>query len=195
MKLIDSKLKITKDKMVLLIGGKTFLSIDRNMWKEFDDVDDIKEEQIFKAERLVAIYNTRLVEHYKRPAPRIEPNSKNFHHFVKALEIIERHEVSYKVFIDSQIEGLSFAKVFPKPNQLVSENSETRLLDYLKKVDVGGTDESRADLKKELKLLTKKIKEYDATMKEAKRLAKIEKILFNSITPNTKAYLMSFKNN
>jgi hypothetical protein len=54
--------------------------------------------------------------------------SAQYKAFVKALDIIDTHQVAYDHFIKAQIKGLAFANVFPKPGQLCTEDAETRLL-------------------------------------------------------------------
>lgn len=61
-----------------------------------------------------------------------------FKYFVKAIPIIERHNVTYRKFIRSQIYGLRWTNngkgQFPQPSMLATEQAETRLMGYLQDV-------------------------------------------------------------
>lgn len=193
MQLLDAKLKITKKKVDLIFEGKVILSLDRCILQEESKINDVSSQVNFEAEQLIKVYIDRARKFYKRPVTFITPKSKNYKHFINALEIIKRHDVSYKDYIESQIDGLNFTKKFPTPNQLTTEGAEVRLLDYLQKVEVGGTDESREELRKKYNDLCKKRDSFTASIKEAKELAKVEKVLFNEIKSKTRAYLHSLR--
>jgi hypothetical protein len=72
----------------------------------------------------------------------IFPSDPEFKHFILAIAIIKRHDVTYKKFIQAQIEGLSFADggkgIFPKPSHLSTDGAESRLLEFLRDDEING---------------------------------------------------------
>lgn len=89
-----------------------------------------------KALQLEKLY-TRLkkTKHRNKNIANITKSSKEFKHFVKAVDIIKRHKVTNQEFLEAQIRGLQFLNdgrgQFPKPNHLSTHTAEDRLLDYL----------------------------------------------------------------
>lgn len=68
--------------------------------------------------------------------------SPQYNHFVKALQIIDTHEVTFEYFIKSQIEGMKFlidlgkkTEAFPQPGHLSTPEAETRLIKYMSSVN------------------------------------------------------------
>ena len=94
-------------------------------------------------------------------APFFVEEDKEFKHFVKAVEMIERHNVSFDDFLQAQIDGLDFANngqgAWPTPSQLSTRNAETRLLQFLEKGE---------QQKKGKWVVTKKDKETELTKNE-----------------------------
>lgn len=84
-----------------------------------------------KALQLEKTYTIARRKYFKNKKIRnYTPKDKEFIFFVKAITIIQRHNSNNRAFIDAQVEGLSFAKTFPKPNQLATMAAEERLVKY-----------------------------------------------------------------
>ena len=128
---LSKSFKINFNKKPLLYINKfTFLRV-----LNFFILDQQKPNGL-KAKQFLKYYVKKYKENTKR---RVTPNfedKKTFNYFVKAVELIKKHDVSFKVFLDAQIDGLSFVKennFFPKPCNLCTPESENRLIDYLEK--------------------------------------------------------------
>lgn len=96
-------------------------------------IEKIDDKVTTKARQLEKLYTTRRRKYYKnKNLKRIAEKSPDFKHIIKAIKIIEVNKVTYKQFLDSQIEGLAFVNngqgVFPKPSQLSNTGAEERLL-------------------------------------------------------------------
>ena len=107
-----------------------------------------------KALQLEKVYTReRRKFHRNKKIKNYTTKDKEFGNFIKAIEIIRRHEVTYDEFIRAQIKGLKFANnkrgVYPKTNHLCTMGAEERLLDYLQEIrGVGNTEEvERIELK------------------------------------------------
>lgn len=159
------KIKTEKKHFILLYRGKPFVKILRDMIPEF--YEDLKKDIGFnigveekKKRKKKVIPRKTITEQKKRTqalqlakryasmlakwskfkkgkVPVVSAGSKDFKHLLSAVDIINRHGVKNKVFLNAQIEGLKFANdgkgIFPKINQLSTTNAELRLVDYLKK--------------------------------------------------------------
>jgi hypothetical protein len=89
--------------------------------------------------------------------------------FVKALELVDAHAVSYDAFMKAQIKGLAFAKVFPKPSQLCTEDAETRLLKEVAPVKA----------KKEVRLIRLAPDDYNLSLKQNNKFQGVYKRIMN----------------
>lgn len=119
---------------------------------------------------------TQFAKHYfnaMREIPRfkntedIVPGDPEFEHFVKAAKIIDRHDVSFKDFLQAQRDGLDFLNEghgkWPIPGNLGTKNAEMRLIQFLEKGEQG---------KKGKWVVTKKDKETELTKNERYLLAR-----------------------
>ena len=107
-----------------------------------------------KALQLEKVYTKeRKKFHRNKNIKSYTPKDKEFSNFIKAVEIIRRHDVSYEDFIKAQVKGLKFANnkrgIYPKTNHLCTMGAEERLLDYLQETRGTGNSEEieRIDLK------------------------------------------------
>lgn len=144
--------------------------------KKIKKKDVIDAKKIKKANQLSKKYTVMKKKFFKsRVMKKISPNTKDFEHIIKAVDIINRHEVTIKTFLKAQVSGLSFigAKgIFPKVPQLSTDAAETRLLEYLKEknMEVELTDkEMQTELQRNRKYMKfhEKIEEETATLFEA----------------------------
>lgn len=104
-----------------------------------DNILPTEDEIRMKAIQLVRAYTKeKKVFFHSAAVKEISPKERAFKHFMDAVDIIERHKVTYKKYIRAQIHGMKWMKNgkgdFPKPGQLSNEQAETRLLDYLRDV-------------------------------------------------------------
>jgi len=196
MKMVDGiKAKITKDKVSLIYNKKVFLVLGREAFASLLNVDvEFPDENDQEIERFIATYELAKEKFYKRKSTKtFKKSDKEYRCFAEALDILKRHEVEYNTYIQSQIEGLEFAKVFPKPCQLNTTKAEERLLDYLRKIDVEGTKEQNEVELSVYKANVIKIKAGTATLSEAKQAARYEMNKLGGLKDNTKAYLSFIK--
>lgn len=115
-------------------ASKTYLSKLVNLTKGMK-LEPIDDEILKKAAQLERAYTTRRKKHHRnKNLKSIDKKSKDFHHFVKALDLCKVHKVNYNTFLDAQIDGLSFindgAGVFPSLTQISNAGAEERLLSY-----------------------------------------------------------------
>jgi hypothetical protein len=192
MKVIEGiKAKITKDRVSFSRNGKTILVINRELLHSITSEADSDGGRDYEMEKFLEVYNNCKSQFYKRRVTTtIKKNHKDYRCMKEALDIIKRHGVQFKEYIDAQIAGLSFAGHFPKPSQLNTPNAEERLLDYLKSVDEHGTQEEIENDAKRYSVVVKKIKEHAATIGDAKFAARYEKKKHGDIKSITKAYLI-----
>jgi len=99
-------------------------------------IKPIDDKTIRKARQLERAYTTRRRKYRgNRNIKNISHKSNEFKNFIKAIQYIEAHGVNYKVFLDAQIDGLSFLNdgsgIFPSTSQLSTSKAEDRLLDYI----------------------------------------------------------------
>lgn len=156
----------------------------------------------------IAIYCKAKEKHYKSPiVTTISKNSKNYDCMKKAVEIYTQHNVSPSKFLKSQLEGLQFANfgsgTFPKPNQLCTEQAETRLLDYLKRDSIVESD-IEIGVKEKLtplsqndkyKNVMKKIDLGTATLSEALYAEKCQLARRDKVSLEVEAYLEVMREN
>jgi len=138
----------------------------------------VNKKKITKAIQLTKHYANMRNRHYKiKNARVVSPNSVDFKHFLKAVNIITINKTKIKIFMKAQISGLSFVDsgigVFPKINQLSTVNAEQRLLDYLKRQKLSSVEltdyERQIDLQenKKYKKYYRLLKSGDASLLEA----------------------------
>ncbi len=89
-----------------------------------------------RAGQLVRAYREAKRKHYKRKVVQeISATDAVFKFFLKAIDIIDRHDVPYKTYLQAQVLGLKFLNngrgKFPEPSMLATDGAETRLLEYL----------------------------------------------------------------
>jgi len=196
MKMVEGiKAKITKDKVSLIYNKKVFLVLGREAFASLLNVDmDFPDENDQEIDKFIATYNHAKEKFYKRKFSKtFKKTDKEYRCFAEALDILKRHDVEYNTYIQSQVDGLEFAKVFPKPCQLNTTKAEERLLDYLRKVDVEGTAEQNELELSAYKVNVEKIKAGNATLNEAKQAARYEINKLGGIKEYTKAYLSFIK--
>jgi hypothetical protein len=196
MKMVEGiKAKITKDKVSLIYNKKVFLVLGREAFASLLNVDvDFPDENDQEIDKFIATYNHAKEKFYKRKVSKtFKKTDKEYRCFAEALDILKRHDVEYNTYIQSQVDGLEFAKVFPKPCQLNTTKAEERLLDYLRKVDVEGTAEQNELELSAYKVNVEKIKAGNATLNEAKQAARYEINKLGGIKEYTKAYLSFIK--
>jgi hypothetical protein len=106
-----------------------------------------------KAMQLEKVFTRERRKYHKnRKIKAYTPKMKEFAHFVKAVEIMRRHKVDAKTFIQAQIKGLQFINnfqgQFPRITHLSTMGAEERLLDYLQEQNGTGnaTDVDRIKL-------------------------------------------------
>lgn len=144
--------KLVKKKTVFAITykNKSFININREVLAElvlskstvaFKKELAMKDSTLFersplesKALQLEKTYTSAKKKFFRNNKVRnYTPKDPEFKHFIKAVAILKRHGSTNREFIDSQIEGLAFAKTFPKPSQLVTIGAEDRLVKYMHK--------------------------------------------------------------
>lgn len=196
MQIIDIKAKISKNKVSLLYQGKAFLIMNREAFASLVSVsENIATEEDTEINGLIATYDRYKSKFYKRNVTKsITKSNKDYKYFREALAIIKRHGVESRTYIEAQMKGLEFANTFPKPSQLSTTGAEERLLDYLRTVDVEGTQEQQEQDADTYKAYFKKIKDGTATIKEAKYAARYEKKTQGDIKSSTRAFLSFLKN-
>lgn len=195
------KIDIQKKYLVVNYNGSPFIKVARGVLKDFlgdlsydtdfkISVDKkvkkkkikkktvVAKEKIIKAIQLSKRYASLRKKHYKLKTKRVvSPSSADFQHFLKAVDIINRNETTIKKFLKAQVSGLSFVNggigVFPKSNQLSTDNAEQRLLDYRKTIEMESVEltkhERRTELQSNKKYvkLHKRLKNGEATLLEA----------------------------
>lgn len=183
----------------VLTGLLADLSLDEDTTAPIDEKDIEK-----TAFRLMKFYTSQKSKFFGgRPVKPISPSDrKNYTHFIKAAEMLITQGVTYKDFLASQIQGLSFINQgegqFPKINQLATEGAETRLLDFLREKDLGGDPDrdvnlSTDDLKQDLsnnpkyKKALKAIRAGSANLNEARYVAKCQKKHKGTVHPEVQA--------
>ena len=143
-----------KGETLARFNPKTFASIikdhaTKNLLKELTsmvEITDVDASLTVKAKQLEKLYTARRKKFYRnKNLKHITEKSSDFKHFVKAIEIINSHKVSYKQFLDAQIKGLAFVNdgkgVFPKPSQLSSAGAEERLLNSMQEYESENNEE------------------------------------------------------
>lgn len=151
------------------------------------------EDIIMKAKQLAKAYAGEKKTFYRSKAVKeISSKEKAFDYFIDAARIVEEHGVTYKKFLKAQIHGLNFVDggkgMFPRPNQLGTEQAETRLLDYIRDsvadssggvVKVNLTQKERdTPLGKNMTYIgnVQKIKDGIATLKETVYVRELQQI-------------------
>jgi len=161
-------------KLMVIVNKKLIVKFLNKYFCENDD-DKIKTKQFIK------FYLKEYKKVTKRKyLPDYETNPKYFDYFYKAVELINKHNVTFKIFIDSQVDGMKFIKqrnFFPKPYNLCTNESELRLLDFLDRSTNVKDDfvpeksfslqdiklETNKKYKKYLELVRKKEADYEQT--------------------------------
>ena len=205
----DIKLKLVDDNKYfkIFIMNKIVMIIDRKLIKKFfityfykNDVGDDS-----KLNRFINYY----LKEYKRITkrkfvPDYSKDKKSLDYFKKCMHYIEKHNVSFKVFLDSQIEGMQFIKqpnFFPKPYNLCTSQSEIRLMDYLdklklqnEKVSVNNFDFDDLDLdnNKKYKKYLKLIKIKEANFEQTNYVYSLQKSCLDKIDNFVKNYYNTF---
>jgi len=174
--------KVTKDVQAIasFLGGLSSSKYEVVVKKKVTKKKQKKEvgsERLTKAIQLEKKYTLLKKKFYKRKVMNsTSPSSASFQHFLKAVDMIQEHEVKISQFLKAQIEGLKFVDgglgVFPKVNQLSTASAEQRLLDYLrqKHIEVELTDiERQTELQQNKKYVSfyEKIKKNTASLFEA----------------------------
>jgi hypothetical protein len=123
-------IRLPKDRILKLLSlylTKADLKTIHNLTESNSDIDT----EETRVKELIRVYFSNKKAFFKNKniaVTEVKRGSPQYKSFCKALEIIDAHAVSYDQFIKAQVKGLSFANVFPKPNQLCTEDAETRLL-------------------------------------------------------------------
>lgn len=172
------------------------------------DIDsDIKNRALV----LSRIYTEKKRNYHKNKNIRmIDSNSKEFAKFVKAVGIINRHKVTPKFFLNSQIKGLGFVNggngVFPSPAQLCSASAEDRLIKIMHEDGLcdGPSDFSRIELSYSDKntplmenpkfvAIYEKIKDESATRREAAYIEDCMIARNGRVTKTVRDYIEKFE--
>jgi hypothetical protein len=89
-----------------------------------------------RVDEFIRVYNTERAKYYKADLTEhtlLSERDKNFKKVVLAIQLCDKHKISYLDFIKSQMEGLSFLSVerggsFPTINHLCTWGAEERIL-------------------------------------------------------------------
>jgi hypothetical protein len=182
----------------MLLGNKN---------KEIKDLDiNYAENTYVKAGKLMKIYAEAKQHFYHNKKIKVEysSNSNEFKYLERAIELIERHGIGYAAFVEAQVQGLAYVAkgkgVFPKPNQLCTEQAEDRLLNYLRDNDpkkmqseILTKDDYNIPLNENEKFVnySKRIMEGTATLREAKFVQKLLGIRKRKTNKKVEAYIES----
>lgn len=177
-------LKVTKDLALLaeFLGGLSSddyeLVVRKKVKKKKTKVKTDADERMIKAIQLERRYTAMKKKFYGgKKFGNTKPNSPNFEHFLKAVEIIDRNNLKIKQFLQAQVDGLKFAAkgmgTFPRIQQISTDNAEHRALDFIRSQDLPAAQLTEAEKRTELQenkkyiYLHKKIKSGTATLMEA----------------------------
>jgi len=158
--------------------------------------------KVKKANQLSKRYTSMKKKFFKAKVMKpISPNTKDFEHFLKAVDIINRHEVNIKTFLKAQVSGLSFIGnkgIFPKVTQLSTDAAETRLLEFERTQNLE-VELTEKEMKTELqdnwnyKKRHKKIKDGIATLFEATYVKECQLARKNETQPMVEKYIKMMK--
>lgn len=155
-----------------------------------------------KAKQLAKHYIKARSLYFKSKAGEpISASSKDFKYLIKAIEILGRIDCTYKVFMNAQIKGLSWANkgkgIFPSYRQLGTDGAEARLLEYLQeqKVETSSNYLSNTPLVDNDDYIDAW---YDflagkATLKQMKYIRKCQKARDGKVQPKVKAHIKKLK--
>lgn len=125
--------------------------------------------------------------------------SNNLKHFIKAVELCERHKVTYKKFMESQVDGLkdvSNGRHFPYVTQLHTDAAESRLLAYISKGSLGNLveltyEDKQTPLDQNMKYLTRRerVKAKEASLVETQYVAELQKLRLGEVKGYVKKHL------
>ena len=191
--------------------GLNFLLSDKIVNREEVEPKDIRidfdRNSRVKALKLVKVYADAKRAYYPERNIKYElkVTDKDFQFFEKAVEIIERHKTTNTVYIEAQIQGLSFIDngkgVFPKPSQLATNAAEDRILNYLEESDksklveiaISNYDkDTPLSENKAFNAYSKKILEKTATYKEALFVQKLLKFKKRKPSKKVEEYVAGF---
>ena len=215
------KFKDTRESIDLYYGRTSLVSFHKvNLEKFVKEIlsPKAKAEDIKKTYRLIADYNKIKRRYYKNKTNITNYTTKNtnFKYFKKAVETIEKFDISNSKFLMSQIEGLKFLHngkgAFPKPSHLAGDGAEDRLLEYLESndliytadlehtgLDTGKINFSDRDRKTPLSKntlyvkLLKKLRANEATLDEAIYLKRCRLARKGDIGSEIKDYILKLK--
>ncbi len=166
---------------------------------------------VVRAKQLAKAYASEKKKFYRSKAVKeISSKDKAFKYFIEAAKLIEEHGVTYKKFLKAQVSGLSFVDggkgIFPRPNQLGTEQAETRLLDYIRnnvsdasgsivKVNLSHSDRE-TPLGKNMTYIgnVQKIKDGIATLKDTVYVRELQQIRRGKVQPWVEAHLEKLTN-
>jgi len=158
-----------------------------------------------RALKLATVYGERKREFYfnKNIEFKIDMQDPNFKHLVQAINLIDRHAITYKIFLEAQIFGLKFINsgkgVFPKPSQLSTTGAEDRLLQYIEENEGSNSSMEIRLTKKDydtplsdneiFNAYSDKIIKGIATLKEAKYVQKLLRVKKGKTAKKVEAYI------
>lgn len=133
----------------------------------------------------------------------VSPRSKDYGHILRAVKICKTHKVTYKKFLQAQLDGLKFINngrgIFPPLSNLSTDSAENRLLEFISNgstsVDIKLSDEDKhLPLAKNLKYQTAifKIGDNRASLKEAKYAAEVQRFKRGKVSEKIEKYIESF---
>lgn len=151
------------EKILIRYRGKSFVTVRRSALEQvifdlssktlkklffdhFSNESIVKEKLntslISRALVLGQTYNKMKKDFYKNPSMKVlelKKTSKEFPHFLKAVELIKALETDQEKFLKAQIDGFKFlnngAGIFPKPSQLHGIAAQDRYLDSKRTVE------------------------------------------------------------
>lgn len=184
-------------KLFMMLEKNIIVKVFNNYFFNIDASDS-------KVDKFITFYTKEYKRVTKRKfAPDYTNDKKSHGYFVKTVELINKHNVSFKNFMESQIQGLKFVKqknFFPRPYNLCTNESEIRLMDYLDNKKSVSNDEieifSLADIdlqnNKKYKKYLKLVKNKEADFEQTSYVFSLQKSCLDNIDKDVKDYFYSF---
>lgn len=197
MVIVDAKIKVTKKGATILVDGKELLKLSGEAFASLlNNSTDVTSDEDIEVTAFISTYDRLKSKFFGRDVTKtITKRHREYKTFKEALAISKRHGVRSDIYIDVITKSLNFGDkpLFPSPQHLVTPRAETVILDYLRDVDAKGTVEEQEINAEKYKKYLKKMEVGEASMKQAKYVARYEKSKFGEIKTKTKAYLLMFK--
>jgi len=216
--------KPKKDHVVVLYGGTTLMKVskvgmtaflaglgltsepEQKMVKGKKKKARPVDEKMVKAVQFAKAYvGAKRKFYHKKTLPDIQKTEPAFKHCLKAVEIVDRHGVTYKRFLKAQVRGLNFVDngkgIFPRINQVSTEQAEQRLLEYMR---AGSDDEQAVNIspkERNTKLnenrryvvCARKVKDGIASIQETTYVQALQRVRMNKVKDYVKKHLKKLK--